>query len=109
MLDHSAAPDRAHIGNSRSTSEVPQPQTLVSGRAQWAHAVAHDRVDARQHFSEGIRATMSAGDRDDFSPGAADVRDRFAPDFHTTLCGCVGLKREHLSLGSSITRRLKSA
>ncbi|MGW3598474.1 hypothetical protein [Streptomyces sp. NPDC005167] len=28
---------------------------------------------------------MSAGDRDDLTPGAADVRDRFAADFLGTL------------------------
>lgn len=76
---------RAYL--SRSNSEVPQPQAVVSGRAQWSRAVAQDWIDARQRSSEGIRATMSAGDRDNLSPGAADVRDRFAADFHDTLWG----------------------
>ncbi|MGW2749255.1 hypothetical protein ACWC5O_45155, partial [Streptomyces sp. NPDC001450] len=76
---------RAYI--SRSNSEVPQPQAMVGGRAQWARAVAQDWVEARQRSSEGIRATMSAGDRDNLSPGAAAVRDRFAADFQNTLWG----------------------
>ncbi|MFI0218860.1 hypothetical protein [Streptomyces lydicus] len=74
---------RAYI--SRGNSEVPQPQATVNGRDQWARAVADDWVEARQRSSEGIRATMSAGDRDNLSPGAAAVRDRFADDFHDTL------------------------
>ncbi|MFJ4879593.1 hypothetical protein ACIP93_30945 [Streptomyces sp. NPDC088745] len=61
-------------------SEVPQPQTAVGGRDQWPRAVAEDWVEARQRSHEGIRATMSAGDRDNLSPGAAEVRDRFAAD-----------------------------
>lgn len=74
---------RAYI--SRGNSEVPQPQAMVGGRAQWARAVAQDWVEARARSTEGIRATMSAGDRDHLSPGAAEVRDRFATDFHHTL------------------------
>ncbi|MFD7631386.1 hypothetical protein ACFV7Q_36160 [Streptomyces sp. NPDC059851] len=74
---------RAYI--SRSNSEVPQPQATVGGRDQWARAVADDWVEARQRSHEGVRATMSAGDRDDLSRGAAEVRDHFAADFHNTL------------------------
>ncbi|MFF2518881.1 hypothetical protein [Streptomyces sp. NPDC058086] len=76
---------RAYI--SRRNSEVPQPQATVGGRDQWARAVADDWAEARQRSHEGILATMSAGDRDDLSPGAAAVRDRFAADFHSTLWG----------------------
>ncbi|MFC9241591.1 hypothetical protein ACFTZK_34815 [Streptomyces decoyicus] len=49
--------------------------------------MADDWVEARQRSSEGIRATMSAGDRDNLNPGAAVVRDRFADDFYYTLWG----------------------
>ncbi|MEU4359929.1 helix-turn-helix transcriptional regulator [Streptomyces virginiae] len=76
---------RAYI--SRGNSEVPQPQAMVNGRVQWARAVADDWVEARQRSYEGIKATMSAGDRDNLSPGAAAVRDRFAANFHSTLWG----------------------
>lgn len=74
---------RAYI--SRGNSEVPQPQATVGGRDQWARAVADDWVEARQRSHEGLRATMSAGDRHDLSRGAAEVRDHFADDFHGTL------------------------
>ncbi|MFE7712909.1 hypothetical protein ACFU6I_45930 [Streptomyces sp. NPDC057486] len=76
---------RAHV--SRGNSEVPQPQASVSGRDQWARAVADDWMEARQRSYERIKATMSAGDRDNLSPGAAAVRDRFADDFRHTLWG----------------------
>ncbi|MEV5124737.1 hypothetical protein AB0K49_18405 [Streptomyces decoyicus] len=76
---------RAYI--SRGNSEVPQPQAPVGGRDQWPRAVADDWVEARQRASEGIRATMYAGDRDNLTPGAAAVRDRFADDFQYTLWG----------------------
>ncbi|MGW2204813.1 MerR family transcriptional regulator [Streptomyces sp. NPDC001774] len=74
---------RAYI--SRGNSEVPQPQATVGGRDQWARAVVDDWVEARQRSYDGIRATMSAGTRDNLSPGAAEVRDHFADDFHGTL------------------------
>lgn len=74
---------RAYI--SRGNSEVPLPQATVGGRDQWARAVAQDWVEARQRSYEGIGAAMSAGDRDNLSPGAAEVRDRFATDFQHTL------------------------
>ncbi|MET9725493.1 hypothetical protein [Streptomyces zaomyceticus] len=76
---------RAYI--SRGNSEVPQPQALVGGRDQWARAVADDWAEARQRSYEGVRATMSAGDRDQLSRGAAEVRDHFADDFQNTLWG----------------------
>ncbi|MEE4597576.1 hypothetical protein V2J94_37835 [Streptomyces sp. DSM 41524] len=47
--------------------------------------MAEDWVEARQRSYQGVDAAMSAGDRDNLSPGAADVRDRFATDFHHTL------------------------
>ncbi|MGW8453801.1 hypothetical protein ACWGLO_20155 [Streptomyces niveus] len=72
---------------SRGNSKVPRPQASVNGRDQWARAVADDWVEARQRSYEGIKATMSAGDPDNLSPGAAAVRDRFAADFHSTLWG----------------------
>ncbi|RNG23556.1 hypothetical protein [Streptomyces botrytidirepellens] len=74
---------RAYI--SRGNSEVPLPQATIGGRDQWARAVAEDWVEARQRSYQGIDAAMSAGDRDNLSPGAADVRDRFVTDFHRTL------------------------
>jgi predicted DNA-binding transcriptional regulator AlpA len=74
---------RAYI--SRGNSEVPQPQATVGGRDQWARAVADDWVEARQRSYEGVRATMTAGDRDNLSPGAAEVRDHFADDFRSLL------------------------
>ncbi|WP_331741310.1 hypothetical protein OG760_37245 (plasmid) [Streptomyces sp. NBC_00963] len=91
------APEMAELGGitastlrsyiSRGNSEVPDPQAAVNGRDQWAKAVADDWVEARQRSHEGITATMSAGDRDNLSPGAAEVRDRFAADFQSTLWG----------------------
>ncbi|UUY52341.1 hypothetical protein NRK68_34260 (plasmid) [Streptomyces yangpuensis] len=74
---------RAYI--SRGNSEVPQPQAVVGGRDQWARAVADDWVEKRQRSYEGVKATMSAGDRDELSRGAAEVRDHFAADFQSTL------------------------
>jgi hypothetical protein len=74
---------RAYI--SRSSSEVPMPQATVGGRAQWSRAVAEDWAEARRRSAEGVREAMSAGDRHNLSPGAADVRDRFAADFLGTL------------------------
>ncbi|MEE1809069.1 hypothetical protein [Streptomyces sp. BE133] len=74
---------RAYI--SRGNSEVPQPQATVGGRDQWARAVADDWVDARQRSYHGVQATMSAGNRDNLSPGGAEVRDHFADDFHSLL------------------------
>ncbi|MFB7825333.1 hypothetical protein [Streptomyces hydrogenans] len=72
---------------SRGNSEVPQPQALVGGRDQWARAVADDWVEARQRSYDGVRAVMSAGDRDQLSRGAAEVRDHFAGSFQRTLWG----------------------
>lgn len=74
---------RAYI--SRGNSEVPLPQATVGGRDQWARAVAEDWEEARRRSYEGVGAAMSAGDPDSLSPGAAEVRDRFAADFHRTL------------------------
>ncbi|MER5617548.1 hypothetical protein, partial [Streptomyces sp. NPDC002215] len=74
---------RAYI--SRSNSEVPMPQASVGGRAQWSRPVAEDWAEARRRSPEGVRAAMTAGDRDDLSLGAADVRDRFAANFLSTL------------------------
>ncbi|MFH9425426.1 hypothetical protein [Streptomyces sp. NPDC017529] len=74
---------RAYI--SRGNNEVPQPQATVGGRDQWARTVAEDWAEARQRSHEGVGAAMSAGDRDSLSPGAAEVRDRFATDFQHTL------------------------
>ncbi|MBB1261743.1 hypothetical protein [Streptomyces alkaliterrae] len=74
---------RAYI--SRGNSEVPLPQATVGGRDQWARAVAEDWVEARQRSYEGVKSAMSAGDPDSLSPGAVEVRDRFAVDFHHTL------------------------
>ncbi|MFD3484981.1 helix-turn-helix transcriptional regulator [Streptomyces sp. NPDC058665] len=79
----SASTLRAYI--SRGNSEVPRPQAVVGGRDQWARAVADDWAEARQRSYEGVGAAMSAGDRDSLSPGAAEVRDRFAADFQHTL------------------------
>lgn len=74
---------RAYI--SRGNSEVPLPQATVGGRDQWARAVAQDWVEARKRSYQGVGAAMSAGDRDSLSPGAAEVRDRFAADFQHAL------------------------
>ncbi|MFD3572248.1 hypothetical protein ACFWVK_34275, partial [Streptomyces sp. NPDC058667] len=71
---------RAYI--SRGNSEVPQPQAVIGGRDQWARAVADDWVEARRRSYDGIKATMSAGNRDNLSHGAAEIRDHFATDFH---------------------------
>lgn len=89
------APEMAELGSitastlrsyiSRGNSEVPLPQATVGGRDQWARAVAQDWVEARERSYAGIGAAMSAGDRDNLSPGAAEVRDRFAADFHHAL------------------------
>ncbi|MDT0616117.1 hypothetical protein [Streptomyces lancefieldiae] len=74
---------RAYI--SRGNSKVPQPQATVGGRGQWARAVTDDWVEARRRSYEGVRATMTAGDRDNLSPGAAEVRGHFADDFRSLL------------------------
>lgn len=74
---------RAYI--SRGNSEVPLPQATVGGRDQWARAVAQDWVESRKRSYQGVGEAMSAGDRDSLSPGAAEVRDRFATDFQHTL------------------------
>ncbi|MCC9707294.1 hypothetical protein E4N62_19645 [Streptomyces sp. MNU76] len=79
----SASTLRAYI--SRRESDVPLPQATVGGRAQWSRPVAEDWVEARRRSADGVRAAMSAGDRDELSPGAAEVRDRFAGDFLNTL------------------------
>ncbi|MEU6965028.1 hypothetical protein [Streptomyces chrestomyceticus] len=76
---------RAYI--SRGNNEVPLPQATVGGRDQWARAVADDWAEARRRSHEGITAAMAAGDRSNLSPGAAEVRDRFAADFRHTLWG----------------------
>ncbi|MFE6166231.1 hypothetical protein ACFQ7F_45930, partial [Streptomyces sp. NPDC056486] len=74
---------RAYI--SRGNNEVPLPQATVGGRDQWARAVGQDWAEARQRSYEGVGAAMSAGDRDSLSPGAAEVRDRFATNFQHSL------------------------
>jgi predicted DNA-binding transcriptional regulator AlpA len=74
---------RAYI--SRGNSEVPLPQATIGGRDQWARAVAQDWVEARKRSYQGVGEAMSAGDRDSLSPGAAELRDRFAADFQHAL------------------------
>lgn len=74
---------RAYI--SRDNSDVPLPQATVSGRDQWARAVAEDWVESRERSYTSIGEAMSAGDRHHLSPGAAEVRDRFAANFRNTL------------------------
>lgn len=89
------APELAELGGitastlrsyiSRRNSEVPLPQAIVGGRDQWARAVADDWVESRQRSYQGVKTAMSGGDPDSLSPGAVEVRDRFAVDFHHTL------------------------
>jgi hypothetical protein len=79
----SASTLRAYI--SRGSSEVPLPQATIGNRDQWSRAVAQDWVEARQRSYQGVGEAMSAADRDSLSPGAAEVRDRFAADFQHTL------------------------
>ncbi|MFD8439965.1 hypothetical protein ACFV2I_33360 [Streptomyces microflavus] len=89
------APELAELGGitastlrsyiSRRNSEVPLPQAVVGGRDQWARAVADDWVESRQRSYQGVKTAMSGGDPDSLSPGAVEVRDRFAVDFHHTL------------------------
>ncbi|MET7518203.1 hypothetical protein ABZS88_33010 [Streptomyces sp. NPDC005480] len=74
---------RAYI--SRGNSEVPLAQATVSGRDQWARVVAEDGVESRKRSFTSIGEAMSAGDRDNLSPGAAEVRDRLAVNFRSTL------------------------
>jgi hypothetical protein len=74
---------RAYIA--RDESSVPLPQATVTGRGLWAKAVALDWSEARRRSAEGVRAVISAGDRDELPPGAAEVRDRFAKDFFHSL------------------------
>ncbi|MEU5980391.1 hypothetical protein [Streptomyces sp. NPDC047315] len=47
--------------------------------------VVDDWVEARKRSYTGVGDAMSAGDRDALSPGAAEVRDRFAADFQHAL------------------------
>ncbi|GHF94876.1 hypothetical protein [Streptomyces thermodiastaticus] len=82
---------RAYI--SRGNSEVPLPQATVGGRDQWARAVAEDWVEARQRSYAGVKSAMSAGDPDSLSPGAAEVRGRFAADFRHALFGRPDLRK----------------
>ncbi|WP_307805575.1 hypothetical protein [Streptomyces spirodelae] len=70
---------------SRGESSVPLPQATVSGRAQWSKPVARDWAEARRRSWEGVEDAMSAGDPLKLSPGAAQVRERFAKDFAYAL------------------------
>ncbi|MEU6381699.1 hypothetical protein [Streptomyces sp. NPDC046909] len=76
---------RAYL--SRGEGDMPMPQATVGGRAMWSQPVAQDWADARRRSADGIKTAMSAGDRHRLSPGAADIRDRFATDFHRSLWG----------------------
>lgn len=76
---------RAYL--SRGESDIPMPQAMIGGRAMWSQPVAQDWADARRRSAEGIKTAMSAGDHHRLSPGAADIRDRFATDFHRSLWG----------------------
>ena len=82
---------RAYI--SRKESNVPLPQATVGGRALWSRPVAADWVEARQRSSEGVMAAMASGDRDELSPGAAAVRERFANNFYHSLWERPDLRR----------------
>ncbi|MGW0189396.1 hypothetical protein ACWDV7_27060 [Streptomyces sp. NPDC003362] len=70
---------------SRGENDVPLPQAVVGGRAQWSRPVAEDWAEARRRSSEGLRDAMSAGDRHRLAPGAAQVRDRFSESFFRFL------------------------
>lgn len=74
---------RAYI--SRGEGDMPMPQATVGGRAMWSQPVAQDWADARRRSADGIKTAMSASDRHRLSPGAADIRDRLAKDFHRSL------------------------
>ncbi|MFE6808646.1 hypothetical protein ACFVEN_44385 [Streptomyces sp. NPDC057681] len=88
-------PEMAAMGNitastlrsylSRNNSEVPMPQATMSGRDHWSRPVAEDWAESRRRSREGVREVMTAGDRDNLSPGEAAVRDRFAANFQGTL------------------------
>jgi predicted DNA-binding transcriptional regulator AlpA len=70
---------------SRGENDVPLPQAVVGGRAQWSRPVAEDWVEARRRSSEGLNDAMSAGDRHRLAPGAAQIRDRFSETFFSYL------------------------
>ncbi|MGW3425039.1 helix-turn-helix transcriptional regulator [Streptomyces phaeochromogenes] len=70
---------------SRGENDVPQPQATIGGRAQWSRPVAEDWVEARRRSAEGLLEAMSAGDRHQLAPGAAQLRDRFSESFFSFL------------------------
>lgn len=70
---------------SRGEGEVPMPQATIGGRGMWSRPVAQDWAEARRRSAEGVKAVLSAGDRHQLSPGAAEVRERFARDFRRSL------------------------
>jgi hypothetical protein len=74
---------RAYI--SRGEGEVPMVQATIGSRGMWSRPVAQDWAEARRRSAEGVKAVLSAGDRDQLSPGAAEVRERFARDFRRSL------------------------
>ncbi|MFF2549262.1 hypothetical protein ACFVUY_42810 [Kitasatospora sp. NPDC058063] len=74
---------RAYI--TRGESSVPLPQATVASRNLWSRAVAQDWAEARRRSAEGVTAVLSAGNRHDLSPGAAELHDRLSRNFFDAL------------------------
>ncbi|WP_331727312.1 hypothetical protein OG871_40025 (plasmid) [Kitasatospora sp. NBC_00374] len=79
----SASTLRSYI--TRGENSVPMPQATVGGRNLWSKPVATDWAEARRRSAEGVETMLAAGDEKDLSPGAAEVRARFASRFFHAL------------------------
>lgn len=79
----SASTLRSYI--TRGENEVPAPQATIGGRNLWSKPVAADWVEARRRSAEGIEEMLSAGEQQELSPGAAEIRSRFASRFFNAL------------------------
>ncbi|MFG2437959.1 hypothetical protein [Streptomyces sp. NPDC048508] len=73
---------RAYIA--RSQTQVPPPQATVNGRNLWARPVAQDWAEERDRSPENAASKLDSAD-DDLSIGLADLRQRLAQRFFSTL------------------------
>jgi len=70
----------------RGEADVPLPQASPNGRSLWARPVAEDWAEARRRSAEGVTLAVSAERHGESLPvGLADLRDRFARTFYSSL------------------------
>lgn len=70
----------------RDQSDIPPPQTVISGKAMWSRPVAQDWAEQRNRSSEGVEAVLAHQAPDSrLSVGQGRIQERFTDSFASQL------------------------